>query len=89
MRKILEKFSDVFKGKSLDVDGPFSRFLYRIMKGPDEARIQKNYTSVNNVPPEAINTIRKVVASIQENDSVEYDKEVPNLQTAITGWFMM
>jgi len=79
----------VFKKSSLDVEGPLSRFLYRIYKGPDIPRILKNYASIDKLPADSIETVQKVITFLQTGSARDYAKLVPTVERAINGWFVL
>jgi len=83
----LEEFDKVFRGRGLDVQSPLSRFIFRLLQGPDLNLLRENYSAFANLPDKAVPLLKKIITSMQSGEANAYRQIVPNLDAALNGWF--
>jgi len=89
MVRKLEEFDKVFCGRGLDVQSPLSRFIFRLLQGPDLNLLKKSYSAIANLPEEVVPLLKGIITSMQSGEANAYRQIVPDLDTALNGWFTM
>lgn len=86
MKKFITFDRTNFTNRSLGVESYLSRYLYRLLQGPELALLKANYRGAMD-DTTTIPKLQKAVAALQHGGILDYRKEVPNIQLALEGWF--